>query len=370
MENKEYNLLSKKEKNKRQLDITKTFLKLGFLAFGGPAAHIAMLEEEAVTKKKWLDRDKFMDFFGATNLIPGPNSTEMVIMVGYEHGGVLGLINAGVSFILPAMLIVLLFASFYVNYGTLPQVGAILDGIKPVIMAIILNALYRLFRSVIDSKKNVIFGLIAALLYYSGFAEISLILTTGILMMLYDNRKKLKDKFFSISLPMIFFVFLKIGAFLYGSGYVLLAFLESEFVEKRALLTTTQLLDAVAVGQFTPGPVFTTATFIGYLLGSFPGAILATIGIFLPAFVVVYLIKPHIQTLRNSVYFSSILDGVNIASLVMMAFVSINLGIASLFNPVTVAIFLVSLILMTRFKVNSAILIILGGLINFIISVL
>lgn len=370
MDNKEYKLLPKQERNSRQLEITRTFLKLGFLAFGGPAAHIAMLEEEAVTKKKWLDRDKFMDFFGATNLIPGPNSTEMVIMVGYDYGGVLGLINAGVSFILPAMLIVLLFAVFYVNYGALPEVGAILDGIKPVIMAIILNALFRLFKTVIDSKKKIIFGLLAAILYYVGLTEIGLIISVGIIMMIFDNRDKLKSKLFSISLPMIFLVFLKIGAFLYGSGYVLLAFLESEFIEKRGLLTMTQLLDAVAVGQFTPGPVFTTATFIGYLLGSFPGAILATIGIFLPAFVVVYLIKPHIQKLRSSVYFSSLLDGVNIASLVMMAFVSINLGIASLFNLTTVIIFSLSLILMTRFKVNTAILIVLGGVVNYILTIL
>jgi len=369
MDNKEYKLLPKKEKNLRQLEITKTFLKLGFLAFGGPAAHIAMLEEETVTKKKWLDRDRFMDFFGATNLIPGPNSTEMVIMVGYDYGGVLGLINAGVSFILPAMLIVMLFAIFYVNYGTLPEVGAILDGIKPVIMAIILNALFRLFRTVIDSRKKILFALFAAVLYYAGLNEISLIISIGIIMMIFDNREKLKNKLFSISLPMIFLVFLKIGAFLYGSGYVLLAFLESEFIEKRGLLSMTELLDAIAVGQFTPGPVFTTATFIGYLLGSFPGAILATIGIFLPAFVVVYLIKPHIEKLRNSVYFSSALDGVNIASLVMMAFVSINLGVVSLFNATTIIIFSLSLILMTRFKINTAVLIVLGGFINYILSI-
>jgi len=370
MENKDYKDLTTEEKKMRQIEITKTFTKLGFLAFGGPAAHIAMLEEETIHKRKWLDREKFMDFMGATNLIPGPNSTEMVIMVGYERGGVLGLLNGGLSFILPAMFIVLIFAVMYVSYGSLPQITSVLDGVKAVIMAVIIHALYRLFRSVIKTKLSLVFALVIGVLYFLGLGEIPLLFIAGLLMMLIKNKDKFLGKTYSLSIPLIFLTFLKIGAVLYGSGYVLLAFLEAEFVHRLGVLTNQQILDAVAVGQFTPGPVFTTATFLGYVMGGFPGAILATIGIFLPAFVIVGLIKPIIPKLRENKYLSGALDGINIASLVLMAFVSVKLGLASIFNITTALIFIVSLIGIIKFKINSAWLIIAGGVVNFIVNLI
>lgn len=370
MENKDYKNLEKNEKIEIQKEIIRTFTKLGFIAFGGPAAHIAMLEEETINKKKWLSREKFLDFIGATNLIPGPNSTEMIMLVGYERGGLLGLYTAGISFILPAMLIVLAFAAVYVSYGTLPQLGAVLEGVKAAIMAVIIHALYRLFRSAVKDKFSMAFGLVMGAVYLLGIGEIPLLLIAGLLMMLIKNKGRFAGKANSLTISLIFLTFLKIGSVLYGSGYVLLAFLEAEFVENFGVLTNQQILDAVAVGQFTPGPVFTTATFIGYILGGIPGAIVATVGIFLPAFIISSLIKPIIPKMRSSRWLSTALDGVNIASLVLMAVVSIKLGASSLTNITTILIFVGSMIGIMRFKLNTVWIIAAGGLITLITSLI
>lgn len=368
MDNKDYKELNRSEKMMRQREILATFSKLGILAFGGPAAHIAMLEEETIKKKGWLSREKFLDFMGATNLIPGPNSTEMVMLVGYERGGLLGLYTAGISFIVPAMLIVLAFAVAYVNYGSLPQLGSILEGVKAAIMAVIVHALYRLFRSAVKDKFSLAFGIVMGSIYLLGIGEIPLLFIAGLLMLMIKNKDKLMGKTKSLAVPLIFLTFLKIGSVLYGSGYVLLAFLEAEFVEGFGALTSQQILDAVAVGQFTPGPVFTTATFIGYVLGGIPGALVATLGIFLPAFVIASLIKPIIPKMRSSKWLSAALDGINIASLVLMAVVSIKLGLASIVGPITALIFIGSMIGIMRFKINTVWLIIGGGLLTFVAS--
>lgn len=369
--NIKYSELNKEEKKNRLYEIFKVFIRLGTTAFGGPAAHIAMMDEEIIEKRKWISRDRFMDLIGATNLIPGPNSTELAIFLGFERGGILGLLMAGISFIFPAMIIILLFAIFYVRFGTIPGVASILYGIKPVIMAIIIQALYRLGKSVIKNKTSLLLALGILGLYFLGIKEITLLLISSILMLVISNFKEIKDKFYSvsiISLSVLFLIFLKIGAVLYGSGYVLLAFLEAEFIDKYGLLTMEQLLDAVAIGQFTPGPVFTTATFIGYLLKGIPGAILATIGIFIPSFLVVWAINPLIPKLRKSKIMGAMLDGVNIGSLVLMSIVSLKLGIASLINPLTIIIFIISLVILIRYKINSAWLIIAGGTIGWISS--
>lgn len=368
-----YKNLNKSEKIIRQKEISKVFLRLGTLAFGGPAAHIAMMDEEIVKKRKWISRDKFMDLIGATNLIPGPNSTELAIHLGYERGGILGLLLAGTTFILPAMIIVLLFAITYVKYGSIPEVGSILYGIKPVIIAVVLQALYRLGKSVIKDKISFMVLLFVLTFSFLGISEIPLLFIAGIIMMGILNRDKIKNKFLGISilpLSLVFLTFLKIGSVLYGSGYVLLAFLEAEFVEKLGILTNQQLLDAVAVGQFTPGPVFTTATFIGYLLRGFPGAILATMGIFLPSFILVWVLNPIIPKLRTSSWVSGMLDGINIASLGLMAVVSFKLGISSLTDVLTISIFMGSIFALTKFKINSAWIIVGGGIVGFLSNII
>lgn len=348
-----------------KLEIFKVFAKLGIFAFGGPAAHVAMMEDEIVTKRKWMTKERFIDMYGFTSLIPGPNSTEMAILMGYHRGGMIGLIIAGLSFILPAVLIVLAFAFIYVNYGSIPVVAGLFDGVKPVILAIVLQALYRLSKSVLSSfEKGLIFGAILALSFF-GFSEIPLILIGA---SIYFIIKKLpKNKSFVVE-PMswflVFLVFLKIGSVLYGSGYVLLSFLETEFVLRYGAITSQTLLDAVAVGQFTPGPVFTTATFIGYVIAGFPGAIAATIGIFLPSFLLVGFVFPWFEKLRKNPILSIVLDGVNVASIALMAAVTIKLGIATIVSWQSVIIFLVSVGLLIKTKINSTWLILVGAIIG------
>lgn len=351
-----------------KLEIFKVFAKLGIFAFGGPAAHVAMMEDEIVTKRKWMTKERFIDMYGFTSLIPGPNSTEMAILMGYHRGGMIGLIIAGLSFILPAVLIVLAFAFIYVNYGSIPVVAGLFDGVKPVILAIVLQALYRLSKSVLSSfEKGLIFGAILALSFF-GFSEIPLILIGA---SIYFIIKKLpKNKSFVVE-PMswflVFLVFLKIGSVLYGSGYVLLSFLETEFVLRYGAITSQTLLDAVAVGQFTPGPVFTTATFIGYVIAGFPGAIAATIGIFLPSFLLVGFVFPWFEKLRKNPILSIVLDGVNVASIALMAAVTIKLGIATIVSWQSVIIFFVSAGLLIKTKINSTWLILAGAIIGILL---
>jgi chromate transporter len=387
----EFKQLSKKEQSERLKEITLVFLKLGTFSFGGPAAHIAMMDHEIVQKKKWLSREKFVDLLGATNLIPGPNATEMAIHIGMERGSIPGLFLAGIAFIVPAMLICLVIAMAYVRYGSLPDVSFVLHGIKPVIMAVILQALYRLGKSVLKTRTAVFVALLIIALYVAGINEILLLLVAGFLMMLILNQKKLHVRLHSISiLPLfvlvgvggiesilgkislrnLFFTFLKIGSVLYGSGYVLLAFLETEFVRNSSILTQQQLMDAVAVGQFTPGPVFSTATFIGYLIQGTPGALLATVGIFLPSFFLVWLLNPLIPKMRSSPWVSGLLDGVNIASLGLMAVVSVKLGLSSLTDWLTIVLFASSFFVLMKTKVNSVWLILAGGMIGWVANML
>lgn len=386
---KPYQLLSKEEKRYRLREIAGVFLRLGTVAFGGPAAHVSLMEEEVVRKRGWLSREKFMDLYSLTNLIPGPNSTELAIHLGLERGGLAGLVLAGSLFILPAMAIVLLFAVLYAAYGQLPDMNGVLYGIKPVILAIIVQALYRLGKSVLKNTASLALGILAAALSLMGVREIPILLAMGLAVMLAKNRHKLMGKTYSVSfLPLglltnglpvapslglssLFFTFLKIGSVLYGSGYVLIAFLETEFVHRLGVLSAQQLLDAVAVGQFTPGPVFTTATFVGYLIQGLPGALVSTLGIFLPSFLLVQLLHPLLPKMRASPWISGALDGVNIASLGFMAAVSIKLGAAAVTTDGwTIALFLAAFFVLMKVKINSAWLILSGGALGWLITTL
>jgi chromate transporter len=353
------------------LDVASLFLKLGLTAFGGPAAHIAMMHDEVVTRRKWIDEQRFLDLFGAANMIPGPTSSELAIYLGFQRAGWIGLLLGGICFILPAMLIVLILAWAYVQFGATTQATQLFYGIKPVVIAIVAQALWNLGSKAI---KNVLTGIIGATvigLYLLGVNVIALLVVGGAVMLLSEtirrkNAPTIGGAFVplvgsslpviavaSFSLGTLFLTFLKIGAVLYGSGYVLLAFLRADFVSGLGWLTDKQLVDAIAIGQVTPGPVFTTATFIGYLLGGVPGALMATLGIFLPSFVFVAASSPFIPRLRNSPLASKLLDGVNVASLGLMAGVTLQLAQAALIDPVTIAIAIISATLLFRFRVNS-----------------
>jgi chromate transporter len=397
--NIEFYMLEKEEQYNRLREIALVFLKLGTIAFGGPAAHVAMMEDELVNKRKWVEKGKFLDLYGATNLLPGPNSTELAIHLGYERGGWIGLILAGCCFILPAMLIVIVIASIYAIYGTLPEVTGIMYGVKPVVIAIILQALIRLGKSAIKNPSTGVIGAIVIALSFFGLHELVLLAAAGFIMMIITNWSKLIKKGTKLSsfapflllaandptsmflaskadsgkfmdLSRLFLTFLKIGSVLYGSGYVLLAFLETDFVERFGVINKQQLLDAISVGQITPGPVFTTATFIGYLIQGLPGGILATIGIFLPAFVLVGIVNPYIHKLRSSTWVSGILDGVNVASWGLMAVVSFKLAVTAIIDFPTIILTVVSLIIVFRFKINSAWLVLGGAIVGFFVSYL
>ncbi len=364
------------------------FLKLGVIGFGGPAAHVAMMHDEVVTRRKWLNDQQFLDLVGATNLIPGPNSTEMAIHIGFLRAGWLGLIVGGAAFILPAMLIVTALAWVYAQFGSTVQAAWLLYGVKPVVIAIIAQALVMLGRKAAKSSLMAAVGLGVLVLYFLGVNEIALLFGGGIVAMVSANARRLQKQALGIalmpltglgvsalgampfSLSALFFTFLKIGAVLYGSGYVLLAFLRADFVTRMGWLTDQQLLDAIAIGQITPGPLFTTATFIGYLLGDVPGAVLATLGIFLPAFVCVAISNPFIPRLRESALFSGLLDGLNVASLGLMAAVTVQLGLASLIDPLTILVALAAAVLLIRFKVNATWLVLAGALIGLLSALL
>lgn len=371
----------------RLREIVGLFLRLGATAFGGPAAHIALMHSEVVERRKWLTEQQFLDLLGATNLIPGPNSTEMAIHLGYLRAGLPGLIAAGTSFILPAMLIVMGMAWIYLRYGSTPQAAWLLYGIKPVIIAVILQALLGLGRSAVKNRLTAVIGLAVFVLYLLGINELILLFASGVLVMLIRNWQHLRSRKMTgvksllpflpavstfavsavpFSLPVLFFTFLKIGSILYGSGYVLLAFLRADFVQRLGWLTETQLIDAIAVGQVTPGPVFTTATFIGYLLGGVPGAVLATLGIFLPAFIFVVITNPYIPRLRQSRWAGALLDGVNVASLGLMAGVTLQLGQASLIDPLTIVMMILAVVVLVRYKINATWLVLAGAAVGLV----
>lgn len=366
-------------------ELARLFLKLGFIAFGGPAAHIAMMRDEVVVRRRWLSDQEFLDLVGATNLIPGPNSTELAIHLGRLRAGWRGLLVAGACFIVPAALIVCVLAALYARYGTTPQAESLLYGVIPVIVAVIAQALYGLLRTAVKGPLTAVVGAAALVSYLlTGVGEIPLLAAGALVVLAVDSLKRRKEAsrlrssglglavpaLGLISLPSaaggvggIFLSFLKIGSVLFGSGYVLLAFLRSEFVGP-GLLTEGQLLDAVAIGQFTPGPVFTTATFIGYLLEGAPGAAVATVGIFLPAFVFVAITGPFIPRLRNSPATASLLDGLNVASLALMAGVTLELGRGAVTDLFSAALAFAALALLIRFKLNAAWLVIGGALLG------
>jgi chromate transporter len=369
-------------------EVAALFLKLGISAFGGPAAHIAMMHDETVNRRKWLSDREFLDLVGATNLIPGPNSTEMAIHLGYRRAGWQGLVVAGLCFILPSMFIVMALAWIYVQFGSLPQAAWLLYGVKPVMIAIILQALWILGQKAVRGLLPAVIGLLVLLLYFLGVNEILLLFAGGLFMLAAATFKKEGLKTMVVlplltfsgwalpvtastpfNLPLLFLTFLKIGSVLYGSGYVLLAFLHADFVQRLGWLTDQQLIDAIAIGQVTPGPVFTTATFIGFMLGGGWGAILATLGIFLPAFIFVAISNPLIPRIRSSTWAGGLLDGVNIASLGLMAAVTWQLGRTSLIDLPTFLVSILSFALLVRFKINSTWLIVGGAIMGLVSSV-
>lgn len=364
-------------------EVIRLFLRLGFTAFGGPAAHIAMMHDEVVTRRRWMEEQHFLDLVGATNLIPGPNSTEMAIHLGYERAGWRGLVAAGVCFILPAVLIVLALAWLYAEYGSTPQGDALMYGIKPVIIAIVVQALYRLIPTALKGPVLAAVGVGALAAYLLGMNELVILFGGALLVVAVQAIRRFPQSAAAllslaglprwlpqtavegpIALDRLFLIFLKVGALLYGSGYVLLAFLRNDLVVNYGWLTDQQLLDAVAIGQFTPGPVFTTATFIGYVLAGIPGAIVATVGIFLPSFCFVALLARLMPYIRKSPWTAAFLDGVNVAALGLMAGVIWQLGRAALIDLPTILLAVVAAVLLFRFKINSAWLVLAGGIIG------
>jgi len=360
-------------------ELAALFLKLGITAFGGPAAHISMFRDEVVTRRKWLDEQSFLDLLGITNLIPGPNSTEMAIHIGMRKAGSVGMLLAGTCFIIPAMLIVLGFAWFYQHYSTMPQFEWFFYGSQPVVVVIIIKALLGLGRKAITGALTAITGVISLSLYLLGFNPLLILVLGSSLVMIFNNLKRLKHINLG-SIPflfpwvelvtnpveysqgVLFLTFLKIGAVLYGSGYVLFAFLHADFVNRLGWLTEQQLFDAVTIGQITPGPLFTTATFIGYLLGGYPGAILATVAIFLPSFIYVVISNPLIPRIRNSPWASGLLDGANVTSLGLMAGVVWQIGLVAITDPFTIGLALLAAIIIFRTNINSIWVILAGAL--------
>lgn len=345
------------------LEIFFRFLKLGFIAFGGPAAHFALYEQEFVHKRKWLTHAKFLDLLGFTHLIPGPNSTELAISIGYLRGGYLGLLFAGVGFILPAMGIVLGLAFLYVRYGTLFWMETIFSSIMPVILSIITLALIRFSKTLLKDRLSVGLAIVAAMASLLGMTEVPILLGGALLYALFTMKPSHRLALEPISLTLLFVTFLKIGGLLYGTGYVLLSFLRTSFVDPD-LITQKQLIDAVAVGQFTPGPLFTTATFIGYLLQGVPGALMATAGIFLPSFVFVLLFLPLMERMQRSHWISTLLKGVNAASLGLMAAVTLSLGRSHLRTPSFFLLYLCTLIILLKTKLNPTWLILAAALLG------
>jgi chromate transporter len=383
------------DRRTRLRELAMLFLRLGTVAFGGPAAHIAMMEDEVVRRRRWVSHEAFLDMLGVCNLIPGPNSTEMAIHIGHRRAGFLGLAVAGTCFVVPAMAITIAIAWAYVRFGSMPQVAGALYGIKPVIIAVVVQALWRLWPSAAHTRRLIVVTLAATVAALLGFDEIAILFATGLItiaLYLVDRRAQPPGGVAAsaiaaipalpaipavarataiagvaiapFSLGTMFLLFVKIGAVLFGSGYVLIAFLQADFVDRLHWLTRGQLLDAVAVGQFTPGPVFCTATFIGYLLGSTTGALVATIGIFLPAFVFVAISGPLLPRLRRSPLAGAFLDGVNAASLALMIAVTWDLGREAIIDLTTVTLAILGAIGLIRFRLNSAWLVLAGGLVG------
>jgi chromate transporter len=362
-------------------ELARLFLKLGMVAFGGPPAHIAMMEDEIVSRRGWLTAAEFLDFLGATNLIPGPNSTEMAIHVGRVRAGWPGLLVAGASFILPSAVMVTVLAWAYVRFGSLPQVSGVLYGVKPIVIALIVQAVFKLAKSAVKSTWLAVVGALAALATALGVDQLAVLAGGGFLtgLIFYCLRSKKRASFSAsalltgvtgisagsgvaapFSLTALFLVFLKLGAILFGGGYVLVALIRSNLVARLGWITERQLLDAIAMGQVTPGPLSTTATFIGYLLGGIPGAVLATVAIFLPAFFFVAISGPLVPRLRQSPLAGAVLDGVNVAALALIAVATWQLFRAAVVDWTTLVLAGLGFFLLLRYRVNS-IWLVLGG---------
>jgi chromate transporter len=362
--------------------VARLFFKLGVIGFGGPAAHIALMEDEIVRRRRWLTREQFLDLLGATNLIPGPNSTEMAIHVGFVRAGWPGLVAGGACFILPAMAITLALAAAYARYGRLPEATWLLYGIKPVIIAVVVQAVWGLARKAVATPLAAAAALAVFVLALRGVSEVALLFAAALCLPLLRAVKTggfahalapggmigltgtgvaglspavgTSVATASASLPQLGLIFLKIGSILFGSGYVLLAFLRSDLVERTRWLTDAQLLDAVAVGQFTPGPVLTTATFIGHVVAGVPGAIVATVAIFLPSFAFVAASNPLIPRLRRSPWAGGFLDGANAASVALMATVTWELGRAAVVDWLTAGLAAAAAVILLATRLNPA----------------
>ena len=350
-------------KNASLPSIAWLFLKLGFTGFGGPAVHIAMMRTEVVEKRNWLTEREFLDLLGAVHLIPGPNSTELAIFIGYRLQKWRGLLTAGLSFILPAFFIVLMLAMLYQRFGAMPDLNPILTGMRPVVISIVILALLNFGKTAILNFTTLIVLVLSVLLSWLGMNELVIIFGLGFFSLAFNHIAPAKK----LSLtPELFLFFLKVGSVLFGSGYVLLAFLQKGLVEDLKWLTETQLIDAVTIGQVTPGPVFTTATFVGYLINGFEGATFSTIGIFLPSFILVALVAPFVVRLRTSEPVSHFLNGVNAASLGLMVIVLLQLAQKSFINIPTIILGVLSLVTLLKFKnLNSAFLLISGAIVGF-----
>ena len=380
-------LLLHMEQDEGLKDMAKLFLKLGTVGFGGPAAHIAMMQDEVVSKRKWMTEQHFLDLMGATNLIPGPNSTEMAIHIGYEKGGWKGLLIAGLCFILPAVFITGVFAYLYQKYGQIPEVQPFVYGIKPAIIAIILSAVYPLAKKALKSAELIFLGLLVITGSLFNIHEIYLMFGAGLMALLpayYRSRKhKHLSSFFPFTLLQItntavltasnsclFWIFLKIGSIIYGSGYVLFAFLDTELVST-GILTRHQLMDAIAVGQFTPGPVFSAVTFIGYQINGWTGAMVSTFAIFLPAFVFVALLNPIVKIMRSSELVSAFLDAVNVASVAIIGVICFEMGKDTITDWRTILIAVLSIVLAIGYrKLNSALVVLGGSLMGYLLTLI
>lgn len=377
--------VSAQERRKRLQELAALFLRLGLTAFGGPAAHIAIMQYEVVERRRWLMPEEFVDLLGATNLIPGPNSTEMAIHIGRQRAGWRGLVIAGVCFIAPAAASTLALAWVYVRFGSIPQAAGILYGVKPVIIAVVVQAIWTLGKSALKTKLLMALGVGALVARLFGVDELVVLFGAGALMVALRWLRRpdpppaallqvgpvaaaLGTTAVAYSPVKLFLVFLKIGAILFGSGYVLLAFLRADLVDRLHWLTEKQLVDAVAVGQLTPGPVFSTATFLGYVVGGPSGAAVATIGIFLPSFFLVAASAALLPRLRRSAIASALLDGVNVASLALMTAVTWDLARSSLVDVPALLLAAASAVLLLRYRINSAWLVLGGAAVGFVLA--
>ncbi|MEN6527052.1 MAG: chromate efflux transporter [Candidatus Polarisedimenticolia bacterium] len=373
---------------KRLLEVAGAFLKLGCIAFGGPAAHVGLMEEEFVRRRRWLSREEFLDVLGAMNLLPGPNSTEMTIHLGWRRAGWPGFFVGGLAFILPAALITSAVAWFYVRFGALPQGRALLYGVKPTIIAVIALAVIRLARSALRGTRAAVLAVAAFAACACGLDPLAALLAAGALSLLWTRLRGGPAGAASAALAALpaaplsaaaaapfglgalFLFFLKVGGLLYGSGYVLVAFIRGDLVQRWHWLTEAQLLDAVAAGQITPGPLFSTATFVGYLLGGAAGAAVATAAIFVPAFAYVAASAPILPKLRRSPSAAAFLDGVNAAAVALMALVAALLGRTAIVDPFTALLAAACLVAALRFRVNAAWLVVGGALLGLAVQAL